>query len=277
VRINVTEHGACRLSVRVDVPESMAALPESELNAPGLQRQIDLLMAEEFKHFFLSRITPLAHVMRIMTWPSLRGVLSHPYSLFMAVRGVLRACAGIDNTSGPLGKANYSALPFRLGATGAMKFGMQPKQTQALKQAVGGRPGARLTGKEAEVARAYTAALASDFGPQASCDTDIVGPEIATWDFVVQPATDHPSHTIAVDGPWDEGASPYAPVGTLTLLAVPGAIVSAAMRAQAPPHYLLYCRGLTFDVLLLTFGVLLTGHRCAFQPLEPARGASPPR
>jgi len=54
VRMNITGTGAARLSLRIAIPESMETLNEStSLSFDGF-KQIDILLAENFKCFFLA-------------------------------------------------------------------------------------------------------------------------------------------------------------------------------------------------------------------------------
>lgn len=196
VRINVTEHGAARLSIRLNVPDSMALLSECETcsSRPGY-RQIDLLLAENFKQFMFRSVDELARLMSMQFEPRLSTALSHPLSLLNSIRDHRRATSALDNTQGVLGKAFYAGLPFKLGP-GAAKLGLQPRQTQPLQAGhfPGGVAGARLTGREEETAAAYGAAMVDWINARAAG----AGEPVAIWDLVVQPATEHPSHSVEV-------------------------------------------------------------------------------
>lgn len=212
VRINVAEHGAVRVSLRVDVPESMEVLEGSELVSakPGY-KQVDFLMAEEFKQFFVPSVPTLLAAASVGEAPSVRGVVGNLKGLLRAVRGINYSKQNLNIAQGIFGKNYYAGLPFKIGA-GAAKFGLQACQSDVLSETVVAglpKPGESMTGKESEVTDMYRA----NFNVQ---KTKVTGPK---WDFVVQVAKHHPSHKIEIgDSRWNEDVSPYVAVGSLQIL-----------------------------------------------------------
>lgn len=114
MRLHVTEHGAARLSIRLDVPSSMGVLDTTETPPPQPgYRSIDLLMAEEFKQFAFSSVGILANIMSLMQKPSftaLCNLLRHPLQLMRSINQYNRAQTAVDakhgrwaRGSGPIG------------------------------------------------------------------------------------------------------------------------------------------------------------------------------
>jgi len=211
VRLNVTEHGAVRLSIRLDVPHTVGPLlPEAEakVRRPGVH-QVDFLVAEQLKEFFTPDVPVLAELVHLgngkPTACEALSTLARKFSAIVrALRSHTRSQQALDPTHGVLGKAYFAGLPFKLGdgPNGAVKLGFTPKQFDRMPKELnilhsgyeGGKKlkrGGALTGRERELAKSYGAALRArlEQGLKAAADEPL-----ATWRFVVQPSTGHPTH-----------------------------------------------------------------------------------
>lgn len=232
VRINITEHGAARFSIRIFVPDTVGGPllsdADQDTSRPGF-KQVDFLMAEGFKQFFVKDIIVLSSLMQTVYgfWSSLKLLLT-PIQTFMAIQGILKAKAGIDNTKGVFGKEYYAGLPFLLGP-GACKWGLTPRQEHLVDAAniPGGAPKANLTGIEPEVTNKAAQAMLDDLKR--------FGMGAREWDFVMQTAKCHPTHDLN-DGAceWDEKCSSYMPFGTFTIFPE-AAHEGGILNEQGPP------------------------------------------
>lgn len=216
VRINVTENGASRLSIRLEVPESMEVLDEceTEKTQSGLH-QVDLLMAEGLKQFFVPDATALHQFMKVVDDP--KQLLQNLALVVSGVMGFQKALKDLDNTKGFCGKSYYSGVPFQLGH-GVCKFGLVPRQADPLagEEVPGGQPGASLIEKEEEAVAKYSSALVSKIKSSGGA------PGGFEWDFLLQVGMRHRSHDLAEgDSEWDESVSPYEAVGKLTIFPEP--------------------------------------------------------
>jgi hypothetical protein len=215
VRINVTEFGATRVSIRIDVPESMEVLEwcETEKNQAGY-RGIDFLLAEGFHQFFVPNVKTLEHVMSVADNPSLKTLFKGPVgNLVRAIKGVNRAKADIDQTQGVFGKSYYSGLPFGAGPRAVVKIGVRATEKHDLKDVVGGKKGADLTGKEDEVTKVLVEDMIEKMKGAAKSKKQW------DFDFVAQVGMRSQTHSIAEgDIFWDEKISEYLKLGTFTIL-----------------------------------------------------------
>jgi hypothetical protein len=207
VRMNITGTGAARLSLRIAIPESMETLNEStSLSFDGF-KQIDILLAENFKCFFLAPdVETINYGLDLREKKSILSFLSNPFKAFKLLRAKKYGLEDLNNTQGFFGKSYYGGLPFKLGP-GAMKWGIEPLQSHTLvgNEIPGGLPGFDMTGSEEEAAMVYKKSLESFFNKNNS----------ALFNFVIQVAN-HPSHNINISNElWDEKLSPYLPVGRL--------------------------------------------------------------
>jgi len=204
-RINVTTAGAARISIRLAVPEDMDFL--EECNSPSYDgfRQIDLLLAENFKTFIAPDTRSVNLALNLKHNPSIIDALLNPYTTYKLIRNKKNLGEKpLNNTEGFFGKSFYSGLPFKLGPS-AMKFGIQALQSYALKSEniPGGEPGISMSGIEQDVASIYAKSMEDFF----------LKNNFAIFDFVIQIAKD-PNHSIDIgDKPWSEEISPYLPVG----------------------------------------------------------------
>jgi hypothetical protein len=189
-RVNVSESGVARMSIRVNVPPEMALLEEAETTG-----QIDFLLAENLKEFHVPTTTSLAAALTRKH----RFGRKEPYK--------------IDNTVGVLGKSYYGALPFKAGE-GAVKWGLKAKREHPL--SLKERPGVKnvqsLAGQESDCAALYAKSMLAALQS---------GRDSTEWDFVVQAAS-VPMHTVEVgNAQWHESfAADYIPVGSFQLSSV---------------------------------------------------------
>lgn len=235
VRINVTEHGGARLSIRLDVPESMEVLDECDtISTKAGFRQVDLLLAEGLEQFVAPSPATMLQLMQLVRAPSLRALLDGPNWLVRCILGFQRAVQGLDNSKGIVGKAYFSGLPFQLGS-GTCKFGVMPRQQDPLREEhiPCQKPGASMTDKDEEVTAKYASAMVSKI--QEASNTKVN--ETFEWDFALQVGKTHPSHSLTeADIPWDQTVSPYMAVGTLTIFPEP-ARVGGIAGEDVPPLY----------------------------------------
>jgi len=217
VRIGVTAPGGTRMSIRLEVPESMGLLSENktEKNASG-HRGMDILLAEGMREFFIPQPSGLLHLMKIANSPSIGSLVSGSLSdLTHAVANIPRAKAAISNTTGVFGKDYYSGLPFMLGERGACKFCIRPQQEDKISpDKMIGKPGDSLEDKEEELQKQLAELMVGRIKGAAS------GAKPYKFDFCVQLA----KKTFRItegDEQWDEKVSPYIPVGTFEVLIEP--------------------------------------------------------
>ena len=206
-RANITSNGGARFSLRISVPESMETLYESTSPSIGGFKQIDILLAENFKYFFFAPdVETINYALDLRKTKSILKLLSNPLKAYKILSSRSYAIEYLDNTQGLFGKSYYGGLPFKLGPS-AMKWGIEPLQSHTLEgnEIPGGLPGFDMTGTEEEAAMVYKKSLKSFFKKNNS----------AFFDFVIQVAN-HPSHNINIPNePWNEKLSPYLPVGKL--------------------------------------------------------------
>jgi len=222
VRINVTEGGAARMSIRLDGPDTMEVVKEcqTESQRPGF-RQVDLLVAEGLKQFGFSTPKALSKTLRFVKSASLLGFLTNASTLLRGAFGYRRAGLALSNATGIAGKEFYTGLPFQLGR-GACKMALLPRQVDQLPtdKIPCGEIGsmARMQGSEEEVAAKYAEAVVDIFEGRSDA-----GPTSAiVWDFALQIAKTCPTHDLLeADVCWDESVSPYQAVGTLTVFPEP--------------------------------------------------------
>lgn len=151
VRLNVTEHGAARLSIRLQVPENLGEMLERAettlhdtsapasrvaqtatahtttttsypVDAPDAYRSIDLLVAEQFKRFPVATPRLLGKLMSVAlqrSCTSICAILGTPLSAREAIRALNKAKSfpAVDGAHGVCGKAYFAGLPFALGCT----------------------------------------------------------------------------------------------------------------------------------------------------------------
>ena len=235
VRINVTEHGGARCSLRINVPDTMKLLPEAEARCFSEQgfHQMDLLLAEGLSQFVTPSPSSFLQLFDVICggFSSLPRLLRGPFSFIRTIWGVVRAMRDLDNSTGVLGKAYYTGLPFKMGL-GAAKFGLEPMQREDLSadQLPGGRPNKSMTGIEHEVAAKYALSMIDSLNATAASAQEV------QWEFVIQLARHHESHSLVeADSAWSQSASPYMPVGTLTLLPEPARV--GGILGEAEPIY----------------------------------------
>lgn len=231
VRLNVSDHGACRTSVRVRVPSSFEVLDQPQLSGESGEAMVDLLCAEGLKMFMFDSVVNVGQTLQLALHPTVCLFLSRFTALMRFLTTAERvAIKPISNSTGIFGKSYYGGLPFKLGPT-AFKFGLVPHQVHPLTNETcpSGQLGVRLKGAEHDAAQKYKASakqfLAERAAEAASADepTNLQKGEATAhggtieWDLVVQLYA-HTSQSI-VDGTseWDEQHSPYFSVGTLRL------------------------------------------------------------
>lgn len=202
-RLNVTDRGAARLSVRLGVPEEMAASMLPDCETPG---QIDLLFAEGLKEFLIPvELFPSLYELN-MTRPTLLKALLSWRTITTFFRGFRRATAGsLDASTGLLGKEYYGGLPYKCGPS-ACKWALRPQQSHSLDPS---RTPSLAGGEEKAAAATYAAGLVDAMEERSTPPA---------WDFVVQPAVHKSCSIEKADAHWDETHAPFVAVGTLTLL-----------------------------------------------------------
>ena len=221
---------AARIAIKVAYP-----VPVPNVDAPsGEAHELDLLLAEGSPevngpgHVFFARDARTLAMLGTLDPPSregLRTVLTPRYWPLLAsfVRELRRVTAygarPPATTTGWAGKAYFSLGPFALG-DGAMKFCLRPRQTHEL--ALGDAPRRDPAMRHRAAMEAWVAA-----GEDARFELCV---QLATAACIPAPrAGDPPKDVMAAeycDLQWDEAASPYVKVGTLTLPASPEADLS---------------------------------------------------
>lgn len=219
-----------RIAVKLKYPA-----PVPNVDAPGGEaHELDLLLVEGSPqvngagHVFFTRDARTLAMLATVIPPSRETprTLLKPrnWPLFAGFAKQLRratAYAGRPpaTTTGWAGKAYYSLGPFRLG-DGAMKFCLRPRQTHDIPPVDAGKGDPALRHRAAM--EAWVAA-----GEDAVFDLCV---QLATPDCIPAPgAGDPPKDVMAAeycDLQWDEAASPYVKVGTLTFAATPEADLS---------------------------------------------------
>ncbi len=222
---------AARIAIKVQYP---AAVPN--VDAPsGEARELDLLLAEGSPevngpgHVFFARDARTLAMLGTLDPPSraaLRTLLTPRYwpLLVNFARQIRRVTAYARRppaaTTGWAGKAYFSLGPFRLG-DGAMKFCLRPRQAHDLPPANAAQGDPALRHRAAM--QAWVAA-----GTDAAFDLCV---QLATPECIPAPGPgDPPKDVMAAeycDLQWDELASPYVRVGTLTCPATEDADLSS--------------------------------------------------
>ena len=186
VRINTTPPAAARMSVRIEIPRELNEMDSLDENLSRNDEKyfIDFLLAEGLKEFLFKDQNELLSK-ELMDEPGENFIykLQCPLILYDEIEHGIKP---LNNSIGYCGKEYYGGLPFRLGETGACKWGIKPKQEHPLHNddMVGGKPtnNINLIGKDKEAAEIYKKSL------QSFLDANPGGG--AAWDFVIQIAPD---------------------------------------------------------------------------------------
>ena len=214
---------AGRIAIKLAYPA-----PVPNVDAPsGEAHELDLLMVEGSPevngpgHVFFTRDARTLAMLGTVVPPSRetpRTLLTPRYWPLFAgfAKQVRRAMSFAGRppatTTGWAGKAYYSLGPFALGE-GAMKFCIRPRQTHDIPPVDAGKGDPALRHRAAM--EAWVAA-----GKDAAFDLCV---QLATRDCIPAPGSgDPPKDVMAAeycDLQWDEVASPYVKVGTLTFTA----------------------------------------------------------
>lgn len=222
---NVAKFSTMRFGIKVRYSEPVPNV----YAASGTAHELDLMLCEGSpevngpNHSFAFRDSHEMTMFETLAPPSLRtlGTLANPDNWGVIRRLAKRAAGGTGFTKGAharstgwAGKTFFSLGPFALGE-GAMKLCAKPRQRQPIKPID--------VRNESWTARHREAMVAwLEAGEDAVFDLCV---QLATPEAIPEPGPGDPSKSVMTaeycDLQWDEVASPYVPVGTLTFRASP--------------------------------------------------------
>ncbi len=219
LRVNVTEHGAARFSIRVFMPppEVDPGMPIENYMGNTEVPFFDLLLAEQLKTFPCPDAQGLLTLMNLSSATGCQAMKElNPCSqkgrgTDATIAHFLDSIHALDHSIGVFGKEYYGGQPFKLGPDSAMRFGLKPR-AEHNQEPIEGLGSLAAPAREGlrSLRDAYREGLENFF------NHDGRPRKKAVFDFVIQPAK-HRTMQGALNTEWDERLSPYSPVGTVEI------------------------------------------------------------
>eukprot|EP00929_Paragymnodinium_shiwhaense_P008331 TRINITY_DN112280_c0_g1_i1.p1 TRINITY_DN112280_c0_g1~~TRINITY_DN112280_c0_g1_i1.p1 ORF type:complete len:525 (+),score=30.63 TRINITY_DN112280_c0_g1_i1:729-2303(+) len=215
VRLNVTEHGAVRVSLRLYLDAEADVEDCMKRETPCF----DLLLAEMFKTFPCKTAENLLNIMHLQgasccgAMQALTPCSRRARTRLGDLNRTRRLISDLDFEKGVMGKEYYGGAPYKLGPDSAFRMGLRPRQSHKQDTTeLGIVDLGRLAQPDREGLRKLRAAYNQGLKQYFERKPD----GKAVFDFVIQPSK-HASMVGVVNSEWDERLSPYVSVGKVEI------------------------------------------------------------